>query len=104
MGIHLVAFNLTNKKWNYSDFFSLMEDFNRKKLNKSSYLVQTQLSPKAVYDKLRPHISPLDTLFVIKQTAVWHGHGENEVVDWVVARLNKPENRFPQIFANHLSY
>ncbi|MDX9860543.1 MAG: hypothetical protein RBS99_06455 [Rhodospirillales bacterium] len=57
------------------------------KLSESSYAVQTEQTPKTVYDGLKQFIDSNDNLYVINLRKPYYGQGPKDVNDWLESNL-----------------
>ncbi|KAF1019656.1 MAG: hypothetical protein GAK30_02972 [Paracidovorax wautersii] len=53
------------------------------KLSESSYALNTQFTPKQIYEALSQYLDSNDQLFVITLSAPWHGQGPQEIRNWL---------------------
>ena len=57
------------------------------RLSESSYAIDTAETVTQVLQRFRPYLDQNDQLYVIKLTALWNGHGPNDVNSWLRQRL-----------------
>jgi len=81
-----VTYKINNDEPHYVDFQDLINQFPHRKISNSSYIIETKLSPKEVYKEFRTHINQSDTLIISKFAKPWHGHGDDDIIDWLVER------------------
>ncbi len=75
-----------NNEHHFVGFQNLVSEYIHRKISNSSYIIETNLSPKEVYKEFRMHINPGDTLIISTFAKPWHGHGDTDVIDWLVER------------------
>ena len=56
-------------------------------LSESSYAIDCQLTAPQLYNLLRQHLDPDDTIYVITLTRRWDGFGPTAVNRWLQQRL-----------------
>jgi len=56
-------------------------------LSESSYAIDTAETVSQVFARMKKHLDANDTLYVIKLSAPWTGHGPPAVNAWLQARL-----------------
>ena len=64
MGLLSVTYKTDNYEPHYVDFQDLINQYPHRKISDSSYIIETTLSPKKVYEELRIHINQSDTLII----------------------------------------
>jgi hypothetical protein len=57
------------------------------RLSEGSYVIDTELSPTAVYEKLKRHVHQNDLLLVMRVSRPYFGQHSSDVVEWLNARL-----------------
>lgn len=87
MSVKLVTYDLNKPGQNYEGLLKQIKQFAWARLSESSYAVETDLTPKALYDLLSPYLDASDTLLVITLTAPYYGRASKEVIDWLERRL-----------------
>lgn len=87
MSVLLITYDLNKPGQDYADLYKQMKQFAWAKLSESSYAVETDLSPKQMYDLLAPYLDSTDTLFVITLNRPYYGQGSKEVIAWLEPRL-----------------
>ena len=75
-----------NNEYHFIDFQNLINNYINRKISNSTYIIETKLSPKEVYEEFRKHVNQGDTLIISKFANPWHGHGDKDVMDWLVER------------------
>ncbi len=75
-----------NNEPHFVDFQNLINEYINRKISNSSYIIETKLSPKEVYEEFRIHLNQGDTLIISKFANPWHGHGDKDVIDWLVEK------------------
>ena len=83
-----VTYKINNDEPHYVDFQNLLIKYPSRKISNSSYIIETNLSPKEVYEELRMQINQSDTLIISKFANPWHGHCNADVIDWIIKRSN----------------
>ena len=79
----LVTYDL-NKETKRPDILKDIKSFgNGAKLSESSYAVETNLTPQAVYNALAKHLDSNDNCYVIHLRSPFYGQGPKEVNDWL---------------------
>ena len=53
MGLLSVTYKIGNYDHHYGDFQDLINQYPHRKTSKSSYIIETKLSPKEVYEEFR---------------------------------------------------
>ena len=86
MGLLSVTYKIDNRDPHYGDFQDLINQYPHRKISNSSYIIETKLSPKEFYVEFRIHLNQGDTLIISKFANPWHGHGDKDVIDWLVER------------------
>ncbi|MCW5593697.1 MAG: hypothetical protein KIS74_16480 [Burkholderiales bacterium] len=87
MAVLLITYDLKKPGQSYEDFYEVRNTYAYARLSESSYAVQTDETPKQVYDKLAPHVDKNDRLYVITLSRPYQGWGAKEVNDWLEKRL-----------------
>ena len=96
MAILLVAYDLHKKKESeYQDFHNIIEKNPFTKLSESSYAIETQETPVAVYEKLRPCVDDADKFYIVTLIQPFYGFGEKAVNQWLTEKLPPPQNYSP---------
>ncbi len=75
-----------NNEYHLIDCQNLINNYINRKISNSTYIIETKLSPKEVYEEFRKHVAQGDTLIISKFANPWHGHGDKDVMDWLVER------------------
>ena len=75
-----------NNEYHFIDFQNLINNYINRKISNSTHIIETKLSPKEVYEEFRKHVNQGDTLIISKFANPWHGHGDKDVMDWLVER------------------
>ncbi len=86
MSVLIVHFKLTTDE-DYSDLYSLIEDFHHLPLSDSCYLIHTDLTPKEIHFKMRPLIKSDDNLFIFRITAPYHLHAQKNLIQWISEKI-----------------
>ena len=81
-----VTYQIGSNEPHFVDFQTLVNEYIHKKISNSSYIIETKLSPTELYEEFRIHLNPGDTLIISKFAKPWHGHGDSDVIDWLVER------------------
>ncbi len=87
MNALLIVFKLQDTKVDYTYLFETIDDLGCITINNWTYAIMTKLSPKNIYDTLRPHFKNEDTLLVLTVKGKWQGRGPNELVDWILKNI-----------------
>lgn len=88
MSVLLVTYDLMKPGQDYTELLKKIKGFGSwAKLSESSYAVETDWTPKSVYDLLTPHLDANDHLLVITLNRPYFGRASKEVIDWLDARL-----------------
>ena len=87
MSVLLITYDLKKPGQDYTDFMKIIKDYSWARLSESSYSIETAESPKAVYEKLSPHIDENDQLYIINLKKPYWGLGPKAVNDWLSQHL-----------------
>jgi hypothetical protein len=88
MSILLITYDLNKPGQDYTPLLKLIKQHaSWAKLSESSYAIQTNQTPSAIYQMLAPYVDKNDTLLVITLTSPYYGQASPEVVDWLAKKL-----------------
>lgn len=86
--VNLINYRLHRPSQNYEGLYDAIKSLSGTYWHNttSSWLVQTALSPKQVYDKIRPHIDGDDELVVFRLEGDYHGQLQPDDLKWLEGR------------------
>lgn len=87
MSVLLITYDLQKPGQDYTDLLAKIRSFNWAMLSESSYAIQTDLTPEAVYALLRPFMDANDQLYAIALKRPYMGFGPTAVNDWLENNL-----------------
>jgi hypothetical protein len=83
----LVTYDLKKPGQDYKEFYDVIKSYSWARLSESSYAIDTEESPKTVYDKLSPYIDVNDQVFIIGLRPSWYGHASEQLYQWLRTHL-----------------
>lgn len=87
MATLIITYDL-NKETKRPDIVASIRAYgNWAKLSESSYAIQTNSSPKQVYDSLLEHLDGNDNCYVVSIGCPFFGQGPNDVNEWLRKNL-----------------
>jgi len=86
MSVYIVTYDLNNET-SRPKIVGEVDKTAWAKLSESSYAIDTNESPKAVYDRFSSFLDEDDNLYVITLKKPYYGQGPKDVNDWLEARL-----------------
>lgn len=87
MAILLITYDLNKQGQDYAEFYALRNKYPYARLSESSYAIQTEETPRQIFDKFSAAIDQNDYLFVVTLRRPYWGFGPEKVIDWLEARL-----------------
>jgi len=87
MSVYLITYDLNRPGHSYEGLLQEIMKYDWARLSESSYVVDTEIRPKQLFEKLRPHIDDNDNLAVIHLTSPWWVKLPKDVVLWLKSRL-----------------
>ncbi len=81
-----VTYQIGSNEPHFVDFQTLVNEYIHKKISNSSYIIETKLSPTELYKEFIAGLNQADTLIISKFAKPWHGHGDDDIIDWIVER------------------
>lgn len=89
MSLLIVTYDL-NKEPNsqaYGEILGVIKSGkNWARLSESSYAMDTSLTPRQVYDRVKPFLDNGDSLLVLSVVAPYFGQHSQKVIDWLAAK------------------
>ena len=89
MSIRIITYDL-NKEADSEDYTSIIDYIKTHswaRLSESSYAIETEKLPHAIYSDLEGFLDEGDRLLVLTLTAPYYGINRKDVVDWLDERL-----------------
>jgi hypothetical protein len=87
MAVLLVTYDLNKAGQDYAGFYSVIKSFPYAKLSESSYAIQTDLTPEAIFNQLTPHRDQNDYVYIITLKKPYIGYGLKTVNGWLEQTL-----------------
>jgi len=88
MSVLLVTYDLNRPGQSYTCIYEKLKDFPYAKLSESSWAIQTDKHPQAIWELLSPCLDANDSLFVITLSQPWWGRSKYpDVLPWLQAAL-----------------
>ena len=88
MSALLVTYDLKKPGQDYSNFLNRIRSYEWARLSESSYAIQTNEAPSAVYTEMRQHLNPNDNIDVVNLKRPYAGYGSQVVNEWLESRLS----------------
>ncbi|KAA3504381.1 hypothetical protein DXM27_03860 [Rhizobium rhizogenes] len=87
MAVYLVTYDL-NKETKRPDILKDIRDGDSwAMLSESSYAIETNETPRQVYDRLKKHLDGNDNLLVVTMKNPYYGQATKDVIDWLDRKL-----------------
>lgn len=88
MAVRLITYDLNKPGQNHNKVLTKIKAFGSwARLSESSYAVETNESPQAIFNAFKPLLDQNDDFLVITLTRPWAGQASQEVIDWLQNRL-----------------
>ena len=90
MAIRLITYDLNkerSKKFDYDGFYKFIKNHAWARLSESSYAIETNASPSAIFSQLQSYVDENDHVLVMTLTSPFYGQHKQEVLDWLQERL-----------------
>jgi len=90
MAIKLVTYDLNEEKKKRGDYEGLLKaikSYPWARLSESSYAIQTDRLPQALFKEFQPHVDDNDFLLVLTLNQPWWGTQKQDVMDWLLQRM-----------------
>ena len=86
-GLLLINYQINSLKTHTEGFQNLIEEYPHKQISDSSYIIQTELSPKLIYKNLKAYLSYRDTLIISPFAHPYHGRANSDMIEWLSERI-----------------
>jgi hypothetical protein len=89
MAVRLITYDL-NKEPDSEDYKHVLEiirSYAYARLSESSYAIQTEETPRDVYNQFVPYLDENDYFLVLTLTKPYYGFAQQEVHDWLEEKL-----------------
>ena len=90
MAIRIVTYDLNEekkKRGDYTDLLKAIKSYAWARLSESSYAIESDEEPQALFAKFKQHLDQNDFLLVLTLSRPWWGMQKQEVLDWLLQRL-----------------
>jgi CRISPR/Cas system-associated endoribonuclease Cas2 len=88
--IVLITYDLNKPGKDYSDLYNAIKAISNDWLHQltSVWLVQTELQPQQIYERLESCIDKNDELFIVRITSNWFGYLSQTALNWLGNRVS----------------